>query len=43
MVQVVTITNVSPRLGVARVVSDAGVVLLDPRVNVWDVPEILAR
>ena len=33
-------TNVSPRCGVVRVVSDLGVVLFDPRVNVWDVPEI---
>ncbi len=41
MVQVTT--NVSPCLGIVRVVSDAGVVLLDPRVNVWDVPEILAQ
>ena len=30
-------------LVIVRVVSDGGVVLLDPRVNVWDVPEILAR
>ena len=36
-------TNISPCLGVVRVVSDVGVVLLDPRVNVWDLPEILAR
>ena len=35
-------TNISPRLGVVRVVSDAGAVLLDSHVNVWDVPEILA-
>jgi len=36
-------TNMSPCLGILRVVSDVGVVLLDPHVNVWDVPEILAR
>ncbi len=36
-------TNVSPCLGIVRVVSDAGVILLDPCVNVWDVPGILTQ
>ncbi len=36
-------TKISPRLGIVRVVSDGGVVLLDPHVDVRDVPEILAR
>jgi len=42
-VQVATTTNFSPRHGIDRVVFDVGVILLDPRVNVWDVPEILAQ
>jgi hypothetical protein len=36
-------TNVSPHLGIVMVVSDTGVIMLDPCVNVWDVPEILAQ
>ncbi len=36
-------TNISSRLGVVRMVSDAGVILLDPHVNIWDVLEILAQ
>ena len=35
-------TNVFPCFGIVRVVSDVGVILWDPHVNVWDVPEILA-
>jgi hypothetical protein len=36
-------TNISPCLVIVRVVSDGGVVLLSPCVNVWDVHEILEQ
>ena len=37
------VTNVSPHLSIVRVVYDVGIVLWDPQMNVWGVPEILVQ
>jgi hypothetical protein len=36
-------TNISSRLGVVRVVPDASAICWNPKMDVWDVPEVLAQ